>query len=94
MPVKSKSGRIFILPTPEEETAIRAGIHADSDTVELSDDAMQQLRPVGRPTADVTKQPVSIRLSPDVLAYFKSTGKGWQTRIDAVLRDYVQSRLR
>ena len=36
-----------------------------------------------------TKQPVSIRLSPEVLAYFKGTGKGWQTRMDQVLKEYV-----
>ena len=38
------------------------------------------------------KEPVSIRLSPEVVAYFKSTGKGWQTRLDDVLREYVASR--
>jgi uncharacterized protein (DUF4415 family) len=38
-----------------------------------------------------TKQPVSIRLSSEVVEYFKSTGKGWQTRMDEVLRDYVKT---
>ena len=33
-----------------------------------------------------TKVPVSIRLSSDVLGYFKRKGKGWQTRIDDALR--------
>lgn len=37
-----------------------------------------------------TKQPTYIRLSPEVLAYFKGTGKGWQTRLDEVLREYVR----
>lgn len=37
------------------------------------------------------KQPVSIRLSPEVVDYFKAGGSGWQTRIDAVLREYVAS---
>nr|WP_236786692.1 BrnA antitoxin family protein [Allochromatium tepidum] len=46
----------------------------------------------GRPKADATKQPVSIRLSPEVVDYFKAEGPGWQTRIDAVLREYVASR--
>lgn len=35
------------------------------------------------------KKPVSIRLDPDVLAFFKSQGKGYQTRINAVLRAYM-----
>ena len=32
------------------------------------------------------KVPVSIRLSPNVLDYFKSQGPGWQSRIDEVLK--------
>ena len=34
---------------------------------------------------------ISIRLDPDVLAWFKRQGKGYQTRINAVLRAYVQA---
>jgi uncharacterized protein (DUF4415 family) len=91
MQVKSKSGRVFDLPSPEEEAEIRAGVADDPDASELPDDALKQLRPVGRPKAAVTKQPVSIRLSPEVVEYFKATGKGWQTRMDAVLKEYVDS---
>jgi uncharacterized protein (DUF4415 family) len=35
------------------------------------------------------KQLVSVRYSPEVLAYFRSTGEGWQARMDGVLREYV-----
>ena len=39
-----------ILPTPEEDAAIKAGIAADPDTVELTDAEFAQLRPLrGRP---------------------------------------------
>ena len=38
-----------------------------------------------------TKVSTTLRLSPDVMAYFKATGDGWQTRVDAVLREYIQS---
>ncbi len=43
----------------------------------------------GRPPKAEVKCAVSVRLSPEVLDYFRSTGKGWQTRIDEVLRAYV-----
>ena len=43
----------------------------------------------GRPKLDNPKTPISIRLSSDVVDYFKATGKGWQTRMDEVLQDYV-----
>lgn len=33
-----------------------------------------------------TKVPVSIRLSPEVIAHFKAGGPGWQSRIDEALR--------
>jgi uncharacterized protein (DUF4415 family) len=39
------------------------------------------------------KQAMSLRIDPDVLAFFKSTGKGYQTRINAVLRAYMEHEL-
>lgn len=40
----------------------------------------------GRPKLAAPKKSVHLRLSPDVLAYFRKTGPGWQTRIDETLR--------
>jgi len=40
----------------------------------------------GRPPLDAPKQAVKLRLDPEVLAYFRSTGPGWQTRINDTLR--------
>ena len=40
----------------------------------------------GRPKLAAPKQSVHLRLSPDVLAYFRKSGPGWQTRIDETLR--------
>jgi uncharacterized protein (DUF4415 family) len=42
----------------------------------------------------VPKNPVSIRLDADVLDFFKATGKGYQTRINAVLRHFMQETLK
>lgn len=46
-------------------------------------------RPRGRPKADETKVFTAIRLDADLLEAFKSTGKGWQTRMNAALRQYI-----
>ncbi|MCX7151393.1 MAG: BrnA antitoxin family protein [Proteobacteria bacterium] len=46
-------------------------------------------RPRGRPKADETKVFTAIRLDADLLDAFKSTGKGWQTRINAALRQFI-----
>ncbi len=35
------------------------------------------------------KEPVSLRLDRSVLEYFKSTGRGYQRRINEVLKSYV-----
>lgn len=43
----------------------------------------------GRPKSDAPKVPINIRLSPDVVERFKASGPGWQTRIDAALKEYI-----
>ncbi len=51
-------------------------------------------RPVGRPTGSIKsapKVPTTIRLSPEVSAAFRATGNGWQTRIDAALKDWLRT---
>ena len=44
----------------------------------------------GRPGGTGTKSPTTIRLDDDILATFKSTGKGWQTRVNNILREWLQ----
>lgn len=39
------------------------------------------------------KQSVTIRLDADVLAWFKEQGAGYQTRINQLLRQYMQAQL-
>lgn len=38
-----------------------------------------------------SKQPVTLRLDSDVLVWFKSQGQGYQTRINKLLRTYMES---
>jgi uncharacterized protein (DUF4415 family) len=35
---------------------------------------------------------LSVRYSPEVVEYFKSTGDGWQSRMDEALKEWVKSR--
>uniref|UniRef100_C6E2D5 BrnA antitoxin family protein n=1 Tax=Geobacter sp. (strain M21) TaxID=443144 RepID=C6E2D5_GEOSM len=66
-------------------------LYAPNDQAQVSAffSGAKVVRKPGRPKAEVTKVPVAIRLSPDVVEYFKSTGAGWQSRIDAVLHDWM-----
>ncbi|MGY2053246.1 BrnA antitoxin family protein [Methylobacterium sp. JK268] len=41
----------------------------------------------GRPASDAKRVPISLRVDPDVLAAFKATGPGWQTRMNEVLAE-------
>jgi len=55
--------------------------------------ATEMLRPkkIGRPMSETPKQPIRIRLDADVLAAFKAGGRGWQTRINAALKEWVDA---
>ena len=37
-----------------------------------------------------TKERITIRLSKDVLNFFRSSGDGWQTRVDQALHDWMK----
>lgn len=38
------------------------------------------------------KQQITLRLDPDVIRWFKATGKGYQSRMGAVLKSYVKAK--
>ena len=72
------------------------------ESAPLSDEMLSRMKPVAErhpnipkrvrgPQKDPLKVPVSIRLSPDVVKYFKSQGKGWQTKINNVLHNYIKN---
>jgi uncharacterized protein (DUF4415 family) len=42
--------------------------------------------PRGRPKSKNPKLPISLRLDPDVVAHFRRGGRGWQSRINQILR--------
>jgi uncharacterized protein (DUF4415 family) len=88
----------IVLPTPEEDREITAAANADPDALPLTPAQLEAMVPMGtlrgRPRLATPKQLVSIRYSPEVLAYFRATGDGWQSRMDSVLRAYVARRSR
>lgn len=52
--------------------------------------AASMLKPRGRPPVETPKQFTGIRLDAEVLDSFKATGKGWQTRVNAALKDWLK----
>jgi uncharacterized protein (DUF4415 family) len=53
--------------------------------------ARAMLKPRGRPAAAVVKERITIRFDADVLAAFRATGKGWQTRVNEAMREWLRS---
>lgn len=45
----------------------------------------------GRPKADVVRTRTTIRFEPNVLEQFKASGPGWQTRMNAVLAEWLKT---
>ena len=77
----------------------------DEDNAPLTDEEIKDLRPAkevfaelgipmprprGRPPKPDRKVQVTIRLDPDVLEAWRSTGPGWQTRMREVLRRAIE----
>jgi uncharacterized protein (DUF4415 family) len=58
----------------------------DSEAAPMSDEEWARAE-VRQPV----KKPVGLKLDEDVLTWFKSQGRGYQTRINAVLRRYVEA---
>ena len=52
---------------------------------------VKPLARVGRPFAAVTKERITIRLSREVVDQFRAGGEGWQTRIDAALKEWLKT---
>lgn len=81
------------MPTTEEDKAITAAARSDPDAQPLTPKQLQAMVPLrslrGRPKSATKKVLVSVRYSPEVIDYFKSTGEGWQALMDSVLRKYV-----
>jgi uncharacterized protein (DUF4415 family) len=81
-----------------EEARIQAGIAADPDNPEWTAQDFERAKPFRRafptlarklgrgPQKKPTKIAVSLRLTREVVERFKAGGRGWQTRIDEVLK--------
>ena len=90
---KVSSRPSIVAPTVQEDKTITAAARKDPDAQPLTPKQLEAMVPMralrGRPKSATTKQLVSVRYSPEVVAYFKSTGDGWQSRMDGVLQKYV-----
>jgi uncharacterized protein (DUF4415 family) len=91
--LKTSSKRVILMPSVKDNAKIVAAAKADPDAKPMTKaqlDAIVPIRAVrGRPKSENKKQLLSVRYSVEVVEYFRSTGEGWQARMDSVLRQYV-----
>ena len=70
------------------DVEIAEQIRQNPDDVEFTDEMFAHARWV----MPVKKVPISFRVDPDVLAFFKAAGTGYQSRMNAVLRGYMRGK--
>ena len=80
-------------------------VRADGEVRELSADDLAKFRPAAEamlsslkrklgvrgPQRAPTKERITIRLSREVVEQFRESGAGWQTRVDAALREWLKN---
>jgi uncharacterized protein (DUF4415 family) len=79
--------------TTLEEAKWSTGVLVPGGGYKAVRQALEARRKPGQrgPQLAPTKQLVSVRYSPEVLAFFKAGGTGWQTRMDEALKQWVST---
>lgn len=98
MTAKSKnSPRPWVDPddAPElTEAFFKKGVWKIGDRVVSRAEGMAAARAAlgrGRPKSANPKQSLTVRYDADIVAAFKATGRGWQTRMNNALRDWLKT---
>ncbi len=85
---------------------VRAAV-IDDDNAPLDEETLTRMRParevvpdivkaaakMGRPKSEYPKEAVKLRIDHDILAHYRATGSGWQTRINNDLRRTAKLKL-
>ena len=99
---REKARQLINAATKGDDAALIARAELDDDNPPLTNDQLQRMRPAHRvrpelvarqlrrerrgPKSSTVKQQVTLRIDRDVLDKFRSTGEGWQHRINQALR--------
>lgn len=83
-PIQSKTDLATLAKLSDDEIE---GMAADDPDHPPLDDAFW----AGFDAPQAHKEAISIKLDGDILSYFRQQGRGYQTRINAVLRHYIDA---
>jgi uncharacterized protein (DUF4415 family) len=84
---KPKSAAEWARFDAQTDAEIEAAVHSDPDVASLADESWFE---TARVVVPVTKQAVSVRLDRDVLEWFRAKNDHYQTKINSVLRAYME----
>ncbi len=84
------TGNTTLNNTPDDDNPTTTPDFWEGATLKLNGKTIGTVKGRGKQIAPTKKQ-IAIRLSPEVMDFFMATGKGWQSRMDDVLRDYVKN---
>ena len=94
---KVSSKRVILMPSVKDNAKIVAAAKADPDAKPMTKAQLEALVPIraarGRPKSENKKLLLSVRYSIEVVDYFRSTGDGWQARMDSVLLQHVSKHM-
>jgi uncharacterized protein (DUF4415 family) len=83
-------GEVRLL-TPEEEAQWADAIVVREGGYPAVKAALAERRRTRGPQKAPTKVPTTIRFDADVLAGLRATGKGWQTRVNDAMREWLRA---
>jgi uncharacterized protein (DUF4415 family) len=75
-------------PAPVSDAAIRRAVKSDPDAAPILGAEWFKRAKLFTPGS---KTPISMRIDDEVLNWFRASGRGYQSRINAVLRAYVEA---
>ena len=98
-----KKKRKIIIPTPEEDAIINAGIADDPDTFELDEEWFANAKPTAEVLPHIVEryhrakheqkspggEPASVNIDADIADHFRKSGAGWERRLNQTLRQTV-----
>jgi uncharacterized protein (DUF4415 family) len=91
-----EDGRIITLDDDDSPELDEAFFNRAKRSPALTEEAQCAINTLlaraGRPPLEHPKQAVSVRLDADVLAWLKAGGKGYQSRMNSILRDAMNAR--
>ncbi len=82
---KTSNKRVILMPSVKDNARIVAAAKDDPDAKPMTKAQLDALVPI----SVARGRPKSENKSVEVIEYFRSTGDGWQARMDSVLRQYV-----